>query len=942
MGESATRDVAAPGTFISAGETPEQALEAVVSPPLTTIVAMGNPDVQLPDCLRGRYDDDAFFALVLANPDHYANFEVHDGLIYLRDSFRRILCIPDVSVGSRRIHEIIISHAHSILAHLGSRKTLYYLKENVWWKLMVDDVRAFCDSCGLCATSKPANQRPYGLLHPLPVPSYPWEVIGVDFVGPLPELKNRHGGFDMITVIIDHFSGMVHLVPSRQTYRAKDVAELAFDHIYKLHGLPRAIVSNRDSLFTSVFWDRLHALIGTELRMSSSFHPQSDGMTERANRTMEQMLRQCIAPNQKDWVTRLPGIEFAMNAARSETTGFSPFFLNSGRTPRPMIWDPKSDYPGVRVFAQRMKDTVLAAHDTIIYACVKQTVQANKRRRAAPFALGDLVYLSTQNLRLSKNRARKLMPKYIGPYKILHDFENSTYKLDLPSDLRARGIHSNFHASLLRIHRPNDDRRFPGQLLSQVTELGGTEDEWTVEKIIAHSGKGTTAQFEMVWRGGDKTWAPYADVSHLDALRSYFEALGISKLAELPAGKAHPSTDSEVFVGAILLGQQVYNDGPTKLRGPHSTLRQLCCYAAMPVNSPFTPAQVALCEQHAAAINDGSDAQAPPCYRAWFLWTHEEARRDPAGFPRLPPPPRDFYGRLPSAVERPAPPTAADAITELTMRQAELQSQMLARVIDSHPGLRTTSLQGSTRPPRTQCGGPHHRARGWNRSWHHPAPTRDYRPHRRPPPRRPRYDDRCIHQPYDNRRIHRDRSPSVPRDGRRNASAGPSTRVYVHVADTPEQVAATIALSDSDFDMDDAVQRMPMPIAGFATPVSVVPETVAAHTPDTAAVPAPVVHDAPAAVPAVQTEGADATTSGSTTADMPSTPVAGPSSAQHNDSPLDAMMASSLRLTTEEHGGAMETVHDFFVAAATPDDTLPFAAADFSALFASMGNCTGN
>ena len=134
----------------------------------------------------------------------------------------------------------------------------------------------------------------------------------------------------MICVIIDLLTSMVHLVPTRQTYRAIDIAELMFEHVYKLHGIPERIISDRDSLFTSKFWKRLHYLVGTQLHMSLVFHPQTDGTTERVNRTVTQMIRQCVQPDQKDWVVKLPAVEFAINSAWSSTTGFSPFQLNYG------------------------------------------------------------------------------------------------------------------------------------------------------------------------------------------------------------------------------------------------------------------------------------------------------------------------------------------------------------------------------------------------------------------------------------------------------------------------------------------------------------------------------------------------------------------------------------------------------------------------------------
>ena len=170
-----------------------------------------------------------------------------------------------------------------MLAHLGVSETLDYLQDNVWWRDMVTNVKAYCESCNTCKMSKPSNQKPYRLLNLLAVPTYPWESVGIDFIGPLPESHNQDGQYDSITVVICLLTSMVHLVPSRINYNATQLAELVFEHIYKIHGLPRNIISDRDILFTSTFWSRLHKLIGTKLRMSSMYHPQSDGSTEHAN-----------------------------------------------------------------------------------------------------------------------------------------------------------------------------------------------------------------------------------------------------------------------------------------------------------------------------------------------------------------------------------------------------------------------------------------------------------------------------------------------------------------------------------------------------------------------------------------------------------------------------------------------------------------------------------
>lgn len=255
-------------------------------------------ETELLNQLRHQYTEDPLFRKILESPKEYRNFEVKDGLVRIKLKDRISLCIPNITVGERRLIETVIDQAHSILAHLGADKTLSYLREHVWWKTMAQDVRAFCLSCKTCQRSKPPNQKPYGLLNPLPVASQPWEAIGIDFVGPLPLSKDRDGEYDSVTVIIDLLSRMVHLVPSRTNYTTKDVAELVFAEVYKHHGLPRAIISDRDVLFTSNFWTRLNKLIGVQLKLSSTYHPETDGATERANCTNTQMLRACVSPNQ--------------------------------------------------------------------------------------------------------------------------------------------------------------------------------------------------------------------------------------------------------------------------------------------------------------------------------------------------------------------------------------------------------------------------------------------------------------------------------------------------------------------------------------------------------------------------------------------------------------------------------------------------------------------
>ena len=192
-------------------------------------------------------------------------------------------------------------------------------------------------------------------------------------MGPLPESKDRNRSYDLIMVIINLLTMMIHPVPSRTTYTAKYIAELMFSEVYKNHGLPRMIVRDRDVLFTSLFWMHLNKpVMGVKQCTSSAYHPETDGLMEYANWTIGWILRSCIRPTQMDWVSKLPAIEFVINLAPSESTRYSPFFLNMGRMPRVMIWDaPSSDRcPSVKAYVQRMKLTLTAAHDAPLTARV--------------------------------------------------------------------------------------------------------------------------------------------------------------------------------------------------------------------------------------------------------------------------------------------------------------------------------------------------------------------------------------------------------------------------------------------------------------------------------------------------------------------------------------------------------------------------------------------
>ena len=159
---------------------------------------------------------------------------------------------------------------------------------------MSHDIESYCKSCGICATSKDANSKPTGLLHSLPIPDRPWQSIVLDFMGPLPKSNN----FDYLLVMIDQLTLQVHLVPTTTTVTTRGITWLILKEVMRLHGIPESIVSDRDTKFTSIFWKELHRLIGSKLLMSTAFHPQTDGATERANRSIAQILCMVVLNDQ--------------------------------------------------------------------------------------------------------------------------------------------------------------------------------------------------------------------------------------------------------------------------------------------------------------------------------------------------------------------------------------------------------------------------------------------------------------------------------------------------------------------------------------------------------------------------------------------------------------------------------------------------------------------
>ena len=521
----------------SPGSMPRPASPPLEHPEPTTLQECQSPETRTSlhqvmtsadgflESVRVGYANDPLFVKIRDNPDQFSRFRWQDELLYMDQADGlAVLCIPRATHKSQKLAEIIIDQAHHTIGHAGSERTNKYIHKFYWWSTLSKDVSKFCETCGTCQATKPSTQRPPGLLHPLPVPSRPWESIGMDFIGPLPPSPE---GYNFIWVIIDQFSSMVHLIALKTSATATELAERYLREVVRLHGIACSIVSDRDPRFTSVFWTEAHRLLGTKLMMSTSFHPQTDGATERANRVINAILRAVIQPDQSDWYDKLPLVEFAINSVVNKSTGYAPFELNYGFIPtlRGLLDRvPTSFKPGIRHYAEKAQSHLLTAHDAIIAARINQTYHANKRRREEPsYLVGDRVWLSTEYLAMPKGRTQKLMPKFIGPFTITKaDKRTSNYQLDLPDEMKSRHILNRFHVDRLRPCLENDNTLFPHREAKFFYDYGTPEeDEWYVDAIVGHAWQGRKIKFNVQWSLGDTTWEPYDHCKDLVALDEY-------------------------------------------------------------------------------------------------------------------------------------------------------------------------------------------------------------------------------------------------------------------------------------------------------------------------------------------------------------------------------------------------------------------------------------
>ena len=361
--------------------------------------------------------------------------------------FKKRICVPN----REDIKKTILREAHesAYSIHPGSTKMYHDLKDHYWWYGMKREVAEYVALCDTCQKVKAEHQRLAGLLQPLKIPEWKWEEIGMDFIVGLPHTQS---GYDSIWVVIDRLTKVAHFIPVKTTYSGAKLAELYMSRIVCLHGIPKKIVSDRGTQFTSKFWQKLHESMDTKLNFSSAYHSQTDGQTERVNQILEDMLRACALKYGKSWDKSLPYAEFSYNNSYQTSLQMSPFEALYGRKCRtPLFWNEtgESQVFGPEVLRDAEKQVQVIRENQRI-AQSRQKSYADNRRRELVFEIGDFVYLKVSPMRgLRRFKIKgKLSPRFIGPFKILDKRGEVAYQLELPPQLS--DVHDVFHVSQLK------------------------------------------------------------------------------------------------------------------------------------------------------------------------------------------------------------------------------------------------------------------------------------------------------------------------------------------------------------------------------------------------------------------------------------------------------------------------------------------------------------
>ena len=398
----------------------------------------------------------------------------------------------------------------------------------------------------MCHRIKPSNEKPFGKLEQLAIPEERWSRIGIDFITKLPQSAD---GNDCVISVIDHLTKRTHFWATKERgLTSESFAKIFCNQYVRLHGVPDVIVSDQDVRFLAEFWQALMRTLKVSTALSSAYHPQTDGQTEKVNHVIGTYLRAFSRHDPDHWDEMLPMGEFAYNSSVHSATGKTPFELDLGYTPRmpvdvtvrSVIGFGSTGKGGSGLeFADRMKYVVEIAREKLSEAHETQKLAADANRQEARFQVGQQVYLSTKNLPLtysnaSDQRSRKLQDIYDGPFTIIKASKSpNAWYLDLPNEWNVR---QPLNVSLFKrdLSDPRRERKPPP------VKNGINGVEYLVESIVAdeiRAEKPSSAPrryYRIRWTGWseeDDTWEP---LSNLEGCKELVQQYHESKGLEIP------------------------------------------------------------------------------------------------------------------------------------------------------------------------------------------------------------------------------------------------------------------------------------------------------------------------------------------------------------------------------------------------------------------------
>src|ERR671932_1712412 len=416
--------------------------------------------------------------------------------------FRRKVYIPDdVQWQTRVVKE---HHNSKFAGHFGQDKTYEMIKRNFWFPGLEAFVRKYVSSCDICQRNKSRRHKPYKELQGLKVPYTLWSHISMDFIIELPKVK----GYSIIWVVVDRFSKMAHFIPLKTT-QAKELADAFIQYIWKYHGLPISIVSDRDLTFTSRFCMALMRALEVDLSLSTAYHLKTDGQTEIVNQMLEQYLRCFVNYLQDKWIDLLHFAEFAYNNAEHSSTKMSPFYACTGQHPRALlVGNEEIKTSKAAEWVKDMEEIKEELRKNLLVAQQCTQKGFNRKVQAGPeFKIGDLVLLNARNVK-TKRESKKLDNLYRGPCKIIKTIGTNAYKLELPPQLQGK-MHDVFHVFLLE---PYIENSIPERETPPPPPVGDDLDFYEVEEILDSRTRHRKVEYLVHWKGynpDDRTWETF-------------------------------------------------------------------------------------------------------------------------------------------------------------------------------------------------------------------------------------------------------------------------------------------------------------------------------------------------------------------------------------------------------------------------------------------------